>query len=415
MGACSRFACITSCSSGAFGGIVNQQILTEGGGNVLSMGATTTTYIGAFVMLSDDDVDVTFRTMLAKGEAWGPASVMCFPYDDKYRAIFYGDLSIRAMASERWNIPVANFGADNMNGNAPLAVQFTDKSIGAATAWAWDFDCDGTIDSTSEDPQYTYSTPGIYSVSLAVTGSCGSNTETKIDYITVTIPPPVAGFSADNTTGEAPLAVQFIGESAGAVTSWAWDFDCDGTVDSTDEDPEYTYNTPGTYSVSLTATGPGGSDTETKTGYITVNAPPAISVLAPNGGESFKGKQAVDISWNSTSFTGSVSIEFYNGSSWETLVASIEDNGAYLWTVPNITASGCKVRVSNAAGGAPTDESDGTFTITAVSGGGGGGCNYTDGTQIKTEEMLGFLLFPLIFLLFIFWRPGVIVYHPRSD
>jgi hypothetical protein len=106
-----------------------------------------------------------------------------------------------------------------------------------------------------------------------------------------------------------------------------------------------------------------------------------------------------------------VSIEFYNGSSWETLIASIEDNGAYLWTVPNITASGCKVRVSNAAGTEPADESDGTFTITAVGGGGGGGCNYAGNTQIKAEEILGFLLFPLIFLLFIFWRrrPGVIV------
>lgn len=57
------------------------------------------------------------------------------------------------------------------------------------------------------------------------------------------------------------------------ITSWAWDFDNNGTVDSTEQSPSYTYSNPGIYTVDLTVTGPGGSDTETKVNYITVSLP----------------------------------------------------------------------------------------------------------------------------------------------
>ncbi|HEY78459.1 MAG TPA: PKD domain-containing protein [Dehalococcoidia bacterium] len=80
-----------------------------------------------------------------------------------------------------------------------------------------------------------------------------------------------ADFSGTPTSGPAPLTVQFSDETTGGtVTSWSWDFDNDTTEDSTEEDPEYTYNVPGTYTVSLTVNG--GEDTETKTNYITVEA-----------------------------------------------------------------------------------------------------------------------------------------------
>ncbi|NIQ88288.1 MAG: PKD domain-containing protein, partial [Deltaproteobacteria bacterium] len=59
----------------------------------------------------------------------------------------------------------------------------------------------------------------------------------------------------------------------GDVDTWSWDFDNDGTEDSTEQNPVYTYTTGGTYTVSLTASGLGGSDTNTKTDYITVYNP----------------------------------------------------------------------------------------------------------------------------------------------
>jgi PKD repeat protein len=83
----------------------------------------------------------------------------------------------------------------------------------------------------------------------------------------------VANFVASPTVGDSPLLVNFTDQSIDSFNSWAWVFGDGGT--STDQDPTYTYNTPGTYSVTLTVTGPNGSDTLTKTDYIVVNQPPA--------------------------------------------------------------------------------------------------------------------------------------------
>jgi PKD repeat protein len=81
--------------------------------------------------------------------------------------------------------------------------------------------------------------------------------------------PPVADFSGSPNSGYAPLTVDFTDLSTGAPTSWSWDFGDGGT--STAQNPSYTYNSPGTYTVALTAANAYGSDGETKTGYITVN------------------------------------------------------------------------------------------------------------------------------------------------
>ena len=75
-------------------------------------------------------------------------------------------------------------------------------------------------------------------------------------------------FAASPTSGVYPLTVDFTDQSIGDITSWSWDFGDDQT--STEQNPSHTYNAPGTYTVSLTVTGPGGSDTETKPDYIRV-------------------------------------------------------------------------------------------------------------------------------------------------
>jgi PKD repeat protein len=89
--------------------------------------------------------------------------------------------------------------------------------------------------------------------------------------ITLVCPgPPVADFSASPLSGGVPLTTTFT-DASQAASSWLWDFGDGGS--STDENPTYTYNAIGTYTVSLTATNQFGSDTMTKTNYITVTAP----------------------------------------------------------------------------------------------------------------------------------------------
>ncbi|MCR9245987.1 MAG: PKD domain-containing protein, partial [bacterium] len=159
----------------------------------------------------------------------------------------------------------AQFSGTPLSGPAPHSVTFTDLSSGSPTSWQWDFDSDGTVDSTVQNPTHVFATPGSYSVKLVATGPGGAGEELKFDYVAVS-GTVVADFTATSASGD---DVQFTDQSTGA-NSWQWDFDDDGTVDSTQQNPTYTFPAAGTYSVRLTATGPGGSDEEFKFGYITV-------------------------------------------------------------------------------------------------------------------------------------------------
>ncbi|MGD2085357.1 MAG: PKD domain-containing protein [Candidatus Aminicenantes bacterium] len=164
--------------------------------------------------------------------------------------------------------PTAGFVGSPTSGMVPLTVNFTDQSTGA-TSWSWDFGDTGT--STQQSPSHTYNSAGTYTVSLTVTNDYGSDTETRTDYITVTaLQPPVADFSASTTTVTVGQSVNFTDQSTNNPTSWSWTFDGGSPAGSTAQNPSVTYNTAGTYTVSLTAANAAGSDTETKTDYITV-------------------------------------------------------------------------------------------------------------------------------------------------
>ncbi|MBI2871683.1 MAG: PKD domain-containing protein [Chloroflexi bacterium] len=91
------------------------------------------------------------------------------------------------------------------------------------------------------------------------------------------IPPPVASFSANASSGSAPLAVRFTDASQGPVTSWQWDFG-DGSS-STEQNPTHQYTKVGTFTVRLVAAGPGGQDAATKDGAIQVLSGPLDAVL----------------------------------------------------------------------------------------------------------------------------------------
>ena len=173
--------------------------------------------------------------------------------------------------------PVAGFSGTPGTGVAPLNVSFTDSSTGSISTYAWTFGDGGT--SSLQNPSYNYVTPGTYTVALTVTGPGGSDTLTQTNYVTVNDPPPVAAFSGSPLTGVAPLNVTFSDASTGNIATYAWTFGDGGT--SSLQNPSYNYVTPGTYTVALTVTGPGGSDTLTQTNYVTVATPVAISSLAP--------------------------------------------------------------------------------------------------------------------------------------
>ncbi len=152
-------------------------------------------------------------------------------------------------------VPVADFTANPTTGAAPLAVTFTDLSTRTPSAWAWTFG-DGGTDNV-QNPTHSYTTPGAFDVTLVATGLGGpSLAVTKDDLVKI---PPVANFTFAATG--VPLQIQFTDTSTLGVgtISYIWDFG-DGSPTSTLQNPLKTYASPAAVTVTLTVTGPGGSD-----------------------------------------------------------------------------------------------------------------------------------------------------------
>jgi PKD repeat protein len=202
-------------------------------------------------------------------------------------------------------VPTANFSATPTSGTTSTSIQFTDTSTNTPTSRSWNFG-DGQT-STAQNPTHTYNAAGTYTVTLTVSNSAGSDSEIKTNYITITAgtQPPVANFSATPRSGNASLTVQFTDLSTNTPTSWDWNFG-DGSAHGTTKNPSHQYTSAGTYTITLTATNSGGSDGETKTGYVTVSATPApVAAFAatPISGNAPLTVQFTNQSTNSTSWS----------------------------------------------------------------------------------------------------------------
>ena len=175
--------------------------------------------------------------------------------------------------------PVAAFTGSPLSGPVPLTVQFASQSTGDVTSHQWDVNNDGTINGGTYTYNHIYTATGTYTVSLTVVGPAGTDSTTKTDYITVNVLPPNAAFTGTPTSGTPDLRVAFANTSV-RYTQSTWNFG-DGST-STEDSPTHTYTAEGSYNVSLDVLGEGGTDLETKTGYINVSAlgTPAI-ILDP--------------------------------------------------------------------------------------------------------------------------------------
>lgn len=159
---------------------------------------------------------------------------------------------------------------------------------------------------------------------------------------------PVANFSANPLLAVVNLPVQFTDLSTGTITSWSWSFG-DGTT-STLQHPLKTYLLIDTYTVSLTVSGPAGSNGHSKPNYVSV-LPPGLDVIAPGaittlalvqsgsnaalGGavtvcESFSGYSAAELTDGNLDGTGTTS------TTWSSEELTGHDHWAYV-TLPSGT------------------------------------------------------------------------------
>ena len=157
--------------------------------------------------------------------------------------------------------PTAAFsGLPTTGCTAPLTVTFNNSAPGAVS-YKWNFG-DGVGTSTLQNPTYTYTANGAYSVTLITTNLNGcTDTLTKIDYIK--IQPPVAQITNLPKQGCAPLLVNFSSTvtTLEPIVNYQWDFG--NGVTSNLQNPSYSFPA-GNYNIQLVVTTASGcTDTVT--------------------------------------------------------------------------------------------------------------------------------------------------------
>ncbi len=146
---------------------------------------------------------------------------------------------------------------------AGTEVNFTAQSTGTeALSYKWDFGDDDS--SLAKDPVHTFGKAGVYTVTLEVSSPFGKDTASKL----VTVYDPTAADFNVQATALVNEEVVFTNQSSGGFTTCSWNFG-DETTSNTCANPVHAYAAPGEYTVELTVSGPGGTNSAAKT--ITVN------------------------------------------------------------------------------------------------------------------------------------------------
>jgi PKD repeat protein len=173
--------------------------------------------------------------------------------------------------------PTANAGGPYTaeEGEAVLLDGSGSTDDGSIVSYEWDIDNNGSYEYSSASPtqSHTYTQTGTYTVRLRVTDDVGETDEATTT-ANISDSTPNADFTATPTSGGAPLTVNFTNNSTGydQPLSYEWDFENDGTVDSTAQNPSHIYNAQGTNTVKLTVTDSDSStNTLIRTNYITVS------------------------------------------------------------------------------------------------------------------------------------------------
>jgi len=154
-------------------------------------------------------------------------------------------------------------------GEVPLVALFDVATTAVPVTYAWDLNGDGKVDSTEAKPVYTYTTEGTYTPSVTFTTQDG---KTYVNSTTVIVKSLMtATVIANPLSGSSPLQVQFTVAAAGkAPLKYSWDFNSDDSIDSTKQNPGFTYEEVGEYNATFVVTDATGNSL-TKVIPITVS------------------------------------------------------------------------------------------------------------------------------------------------
>jgi gliding motility-associated-like protein len=180
--------------------------------------------------------------------------------------------SVKTMTITVHPVPTVQFTASPTSGCPGTTVQFTDQSnlqVPGAGTYLWDFG--GGSTSTQQNPSHTFTTSGFYNITLFATNSQGCTGQLTVNqYINIFTPPAIAIGANSTFFCSLPANVVFTNTTTGSgPITYQWDFGDGGT--STATAPSHTYNSTGSYTVTVIATDANGcKDTSVYNNYINV-------------------------------------------------------------------------------------------------------------------------------------------------
>ena len=287
-------------------------------------------------------------------------------------------------------LPIPSFTSNTTSGFVPLGVQFNDTTQSTnIQSWNWSFGDTfwfNTTSATARNATHAYSLTGSYTVNLSITNSSGlstpssnTNMTSRLNYISVVTPLPIPLFTGSPVNGISPLLVQFTDASTSpGITAWNWSFG-DGnwfnTTNIAQQNASNTYQFGGSFTVNLSLTNSSGTNTTSRSSYITVND-------LPNGidfsGSPRSGNVPLFVQFTDLSITPGISAwnwSFGDGKWFNTTSAAQRDaNNTYI----NAGSYRVNLSVTNTSGtnttskfGYITANLPPTLTQTSTSSGGG--------------------------------------------
>lgn len=232
--------------------------------------------------------------------------------------------------------PNVGFGVTGVGCTVPLTINFNNtSSSGGNYSYNWTFG-NGQTSILQNPPSVTYSTAGNYGIQLNVTNTTNGCSASFIDSIVV------SNFQADINApnlGCVGIPISFQDNSTAGANTWNWNFGGQGT--STQQNPSFTFNSPGTYTISLSSQNTSSGCSANTTQQITIQSyvPPSfvanpVTNCAP-----------ANISFtNTTGVGGTYTWNFGNGQSYTGTNPPVQvynSSGLFDVTLSVSTPAGC--------------------------------------------------------------------------
>lgn len=271
-------------------------------------------------------------------------------------------------------------GGETLDAGSNYTITWT--TGGAVGEVAIDFSSDGgsswasVVTSTSNDGTYQWTVPNLNSGNCLVRISdvSGAASDVSDDEFSIVIPAITVLGPNGGEALSAAAAYEITWSSVGQIGDVDIEFSSDnGTtwisvITGTSNDGEFSWTVPivDANECLIRISEEAGDISDISDNVFVIAIPPeSIAVTAPNGGENLAAGESFTIRWSSGGLIERVTIEFSanGGTDWSSLSQSTNNDGAYSWTVPNLSATNCVIRVSDASDGSPVDASDDYFAI----------------------------------------------------